>query len=207
MNTILKTNGNQRLSLDATTGEDGSSESCVIDPAAEEYESLPPAHRHILRCSSNLTDRYHGPCTLFALCNEFSNNLLSAQLEKPSNSPKAGCPRNKKQKPNRPAVDDAVKDLLGHICLTAGTEESVDLQSDLVPIRLPPKQFLLMAQTQFFQQADYATDNFMQSRFCSNVERVYSRPLTPATKLGLSASIQSYFSFWGRKAQPRTAIL
>lgn len=179
MNTILKTNGSQRLSLDAGMGDDGAGESCVIDPAAEEYDCLPPAHRHILRCSSSLTDRYHGPCTLFALCNEFSDNLLSAQLEKPSNPPKAGCPRKKKQKPNTPAVEDAVKDILGHICLAAGTEEPVDLQSDLIPIRLPPKQFLLMAQTQFFQQADYATDIFMPSHFCSNVERVYSRPLTP----------------------------
>jgi hypothetical protein len=37
-----------------------------------------------------------------------------------------------------------------------------------------------MAQTQFFQQTDYATDIFVQSCFWSNVERVYSRPFTPA---------------------------
>lgn len=81
---------------------------------------------------------------------------------------------------NRPAINDAAKNLLEHICLEAGVEESNDLQADPTPIRLPPKQFLLVAQARFFQQIDYATDLFVHPCFWSNVERVYSRPLTPA---------------------------
>jgi len=66
------------------------------------------------------------------------------------------------------------------MCFEAGIEDSFNLQSDHVTIRLPPKQFLLTIQTQYFQQADYTTDIFVQSCFWSNVERIYSRPFTPA---------------------------
>lgn len=58
--------------------------------------------------------------------------------------------------------------------MEAGIESSFDVQPDPYPIRLPPKRFLVMVQTQFFQQADYATDVFVQSCFQSNVERTYS---------------------------------
>ena len=178
MNTLLKMNGNQRLFVEPATEDDCSGGFSANDPLSEDSTSLPPTDRHIVRSSSNLTDRYHGPCTLFALCNEFCDTLLSVEQMPTPTSAKNESQRSKRH--NRPAINDATKDLLDHICLEAGTEESVDLQADPIPIRLPPKQFLLMAQTQFFQQADYATDIFVQSCFWSNVERVYSGPLTPA---------------------------
>ena len=74
-------------------------------------------------------------------------------------------------------MNNAAKDLLHHICLEAGSEESVDLQADPTPIWLPPKQSLLMAQTHFFQQADYATDVFVFQR-----GRVYSKPFRSANE-------------------------
>lgn len=178
MNTLLKTNGNQRLSVETATEDACSVEFSASDPLGGDSPCLPLTDRHIVRSSSNLTDRYHGPSTLFALCNDFCDTLLPVQ---PTQTPTSATDESQRSKKHhRPAISDAAKDLLIHICLEAGSEESVDLQADSIPIRLPPKQFLLMAQTQFFQQADYATDIFVQSSFCSNVERVYSRPFTPA---------------------------
>lgn len=178
MNTLLKTNGNQRLFVETATEDECSGGLSANDPLGEDSPCLPPTDRHIVRSSSNLTDRYHGPCTLFALCNEFSDTLLSVQRMQTPTSTNDESQRSKKH--NKPAINDANKDLLDQICLEAGIEESVDLQADRIPIRLPPKQFLLMAQTQFFQQADYATDIFVQTCFWSNMERVYSKPFTPA---------------------------
>ncbi|KAI9652382.1 MAG: hypothetical protein M1831_006860 [Alyxoria varia] len=66
------------------------------------------------------------------------------------------------------------------MCAEANTEDSFDLQPDQNPIRLPPKQFLMVVQNQFFQQADSVTDVFVQSAFRANVEHIYSRPVTAA---------------------------
>ena len=178
MNTLLKVNGNQRLSIETATEDAGSGETLANDPLGEDSPGLPPTDRHIIRSTSNFTDRYYGPCTLFALCNDLSDTLIPAQRIQTPTSTRDERERSRSR--NRPAISQAAKGLLDQICLEAGTEDSVDLQADLIPIRLPPKQFLLMAQTQYFQQVDYATDIFVQSCFWSNVERVYSRPFTPA---------------------------
>lgn len=138
----------------------------------------PPTDRHVIRNWSNRTDRYHGPCTLSALCNEFCDTLLSVRTMQAPRSGEDGSQRGTRH--NRPATSDAAKSLLEQICLEVGVEESVDLQVDLTAIRFPPQQFLLVAQEKFFQQADYATDLLVHSCFWSNMERVYSRPLTPA---------------------------
>ena len=178
MNTLLKTNGVQRLSDEISTDDVYLGDLSTNDPLGEDSPSLPPTDRHIVRSSSNLTDRFHGPCTLFALCNDLRDTLLSAErIQSPVS---ANDEFRRSRKHDRPAVNDAARDLLDRICLEASTEESVDLQGDQIPVRLPPKQFLLMAQTQFFQQIDYTTDIFVQSWFLSNVERVYSSPFTPA---------------------------
>ncbi|KAL9130414.1 MAG: hypothetical protein Q9175_007027 [Cornicularia normoerica] len=177
MNTLFKTNGNQRLSIETATEDGCSGEIFAGDPLGEDGQCL-PTDRHIVRSSLSLTDRYHGPSTLFALCNDFCDILLPVQRIQTLTSAKDESQRSEEH--SRPAINDVVKDLLNHLCLEAGTEEAVDLQANSIPIRLPPKQFLLMAQTQFFEQADYATDIFVQSSFWPNVERVYSRPFTPA---------------------------
>ena len=181
MNTLLKVNENQRLSIETATDDAGSGESSANDPLGEDSPALPPTDRHIVRSTSNLTDRYYGPCTLFALCNDLSDTLIPEQRIQTPNSTKNEPERSISR--NGPAINQAAKGLLDQICLEAGTEDSVDLQADLIPVRLPPKQFLLMAQTQYFQQVDYATDIFVQSCFWSNVERVYSKPFTPADEV------------------------
>ena len=178
MNTLLKTNGNSKLSTEAEREGECPGELFGSEQLDEDNPSLPPTDRHIVRCSANLTDRYHGPCTLFTLCNELSDTLLSAPGTRIPTSPKDDSPRTKRQ--CKPAINEATRNLLDHICFEAGIEDAIDLQADPIPIRLPPKQFLVMAQTQFFQQTNYVTDVFVQSCFWSNVERVYSRPFTPA---------------------------
>ena len=178
MNDFLRTNGNQRHPPEIAIEAEHSGEVSANDPPGEDNSCLSPIDRHLVRSSSSLTDRYHGPCTLLAFCNEFRDILLSAEQIETPNSASDWYQQN--QRHNRPAIDVAAKSLLDRICVEVGTEESVDLLANLGPIRLPPKQFLLMAQTQFFQQANYETDIFVQSCFWTNVERVYSRPLTPA---------------------------
>ena len=165
-----------------TSSSQTEEESPITFPADDQFTKDTPSllskDHHIVRSQRDLLDRYHGPCTLFALCKEFYDATLSEQgtqtpflaEDETQNSPKQ----------DRQARNEAVKDLLARMCLEAGIEESLDLQLDPTPVRLPPKQFLLMAQTQFFQQADYATDIFVETCFRSNVERIYSRPFSAA---------------------------
>lgn len=135
-------------------------------PVGEDGESQPATDRY--HSSVDLIDRYHGPCTLLALCTEFCDITLAEQR---------GAQPSKLQE--KPANDEAIKDLLARMCLEAGIEESFDLPTDHINIRLPPKQFLLMVQSQFFDQLDYMTDIFVRSSFWSNVDRIYCRPLRP----------------------------
>ena len=178
MNNFLRTNGNQRTTPETAIEAERSSENSADNPLCEDNLCLSPIDRHLVRSTLSLTDRYHGPCTLLAFCNDFRDTLLSVELVETPNSTPNVSPQNRKH--IRPTIDVAAKGMLDRICLEVGTEESVDLQANFDPIRLPPKQFLMMAQTQFFQQADYETDIFVQSCFLTNVERVYSRPFTPA---------------------------
>ena len=166
MNNFFKSARNQRLSFEPSTEDDFLSGVSVNDSLEEVGQFLAPI------------DHYHGPCTLLALCNEFCNTLSSAQ-----DTQSVNAAQDKSQMDERsalPAITNRAKDLLDRIRIEAGTNESLDLETDHIPIRLPPKQFLLMAQTQFFQQADYGMDIFVQSKFSSNVESVYNRPFTPA---------------------------
>lgn len=178
MNTLLKPNGGQKLSIESRAENESSGGLHIYDSLRQDISCLSPTDRHVIRNWSNHTDRYHGPCTLFALCKEFCDTLLSVRTMQAPISAEDESQRGTRH--NRPAISDAAKNLLEQICLEAGVEGPVDLQVDPTPIRLPPKQFLLVAQAKFFQQADCATDLFVHSCFWSNVERVYSRPLTPA---------------------------
>jgi hypothetical protein len=126
----------------------------------------------------HLVDRPAGPSSLSALCHEFCDLAFSAQRPSSLRSTKDQIQQGETE--DHPAQNEAIKDVLTRMCFDAGIEDSFNLQSDHVPIRLPPKQFLLTIQTQYFQQADYTTDIFVQSCFWSNVERIYSRPFTPA---------------------------
>ncbi|KAI9830052.1 MAG: hypothetical protein M1819_005882 [Sarea resinae] len=160
--------------------EDGTSTNSIEDDQPDEGDpSLPPKDRHIVRSQGDPVDRYHGPGSLFTLCNDFRDITLT-ELKNGSPPPDSDV-SHQSNAPDRLYEGKALKELLTRICLEASTEESpFDLQSDHIPIRLPPKQFLLVVQAQFFQQVNYATDLFVKSRFRANVERLYSRPFTPA---------------------------
>lgn len=178
MTTLLKAAGSQRPFVETAGDEDFLTTFPADDQLSEDTSSLPPTDRYIVRCPGDSIDRYHGPCTLFALCNDFCNTTLSEERTDGQVPSKDGLQQSKRQ--DSPSQIEAVKDVVARMCLEAAIEEPFDVQSDHIPIRLPPKQFLLMVQTQCMQQADYATDIFVQSSFWATVERIYSRPFTPA---------------------------
>jgi hypothetical protein len=177
MTNLLRTTGSQRSSIDLATEEEFPIDCPADDQLTDDTTSVPPTDRHIVRNQGDLIDRYHGPCSLFALCTSFCDTTLSEQRLQ-SLTPTKDEPLPNEQ--GRSAGNEAVKDVVTRMCLDAGIEEPFDLPSNHIPIRLPPKQFLLMVQPQCLQQADYATDIFVQSSFWSTVERIYSRPFTPA---------------------------
>ena len=176
LTTLLKASGSQKPCLDIATDEEPPTTFSTIEQLNEEEASIPAKNRYIVRSQVDRIDRYHGPSTLFALCKEFSDISLS---ERPSDNPSSASDESQPNEQNRSVKDEAVKDVLAFMCAEAGNEEYFDIQSDFNPVRLPPKQFLLMVQSQFFQQPDYVTDIFVQSSFWSNVERIYSRPYMP----------------------------
>lgn len=178
LTTLLKTGVHRRPLIGSLPNEDSSATLSIEDHFAEATASLLPTHEHGLCSQSDHIDRYHGPCALLGLCNAFSDTILSKQWAPSSPPGKDESPKTKKQKDF--AKDEFVKDVLVRMCLEAGIEETLNLQPNHTSIRLPPKQFLFMIQNQCFQQADYATDIFVQSSFWSNVERVYSKPSTSA---------------------------
>lgn len=142
-----------------------------VDTHVEEDTGILPTDRHIVRSQRHHLDFYHGPCTLFALCNKFRDTALESIA---SSNPEEA------QRVQDGGFDDqsSVKELLANICLEAGMEDSFDLHSEQAPVRLPPKQFLMMAQAQFFTNVDYSTDIFVQSSFCSKINEIYGRPFT-----------------------------
>ncbi|KAI9744712.1 MAG: hypothetical protein M1818_001637 [Claussenomyces sp. TS43310] len=134
-----------------------------------------PPDRHIVHCQDDLSDRYHGPCTLVALCNEFRDRLLGMQRAATNDhTHEELLPEDKVMRSGE------MTELLIKMCASAGIEEPVDLDHDKLQIFLPPKQLLLMACTSFFQQEDAMIDVFCQSAFCQNLEKIYNRPFTTA---------------------------
>lgn len=136
-----------------------------------------PMDRHIFCDQATHTDRYHGPCSPFSLCKEFSGILLAGA--RASNDILVRSARENQMGSHRISSSEAVEDALGRMCSDAGADEPYDPQADYVPARLPPKPILLMVILQFFEQSDYATDIFVQSSFMRQVERIYSQHTTP----------------------------
>lgn len=160
-------------------GEESSAQSPADGRPSEDMLLRNQTDRYTVRSEGDLIDRYHGPCSLVALCNEFRDLVLLEQRKR--DLPRPDDESQNSQKRQRMANnDEAVQGLLTRLCLEAGLEEPFDHQSDHMPIRLPPKQFLLMAHTEFFQRSDYTTDLFVHSSFLSNVEQIYSRPFKPS---------------------------
>ena len=178
MNGFFRTNEHRRLSIAVATPDEATGGVSVNETLDDDHPGEVRTDRHVVRSSSDLTDRYHGPCTLFALCSDMRKTLLSANQSEPSTGSQDESEHCKKNGMSK--LTDATKGILSQMCFEAGTEEAVDLHTAPTLIRLPPKQLLLMASTQFLQQADYTTDIFVPSFFGSNMERVYSRAFTSA---------------------------
>ncbi|KAI1017360.1 hypothetical protein LB505_004942 [Fusarium chuoi] len=126
--------------------------------------STPHTNRHIVRNTSQSLDRYHGPCSLYALCKEFSDHPLFCASE------------------NNNSGGNAVSEhmILQEMLNEASNEPHLDMLSHPVGICLPPRQFLSLVIGPFFKNVDYATDVFVRSNFQPHVDRIYSQPIGPA---------------------------
>ncbi|KAF5625387.1 GAL4-like transcriptional activator [Fusarium sp. NRRL 52700] len=126
--------------------------------------STPHTNRHIVRNTSQSLDRYHGPCSLYALCKEFSDHPLFSVSD------------------NNSSGENVVSEhmMLQEMLNEASNEPHLDMLSHPVGICLPPRQFLNLVVGPFFKNVDYATDVFVQSNFQPHVDRIYSQPIGPA---------------------------
>ena len=104
-----------------------------------------------------MVDRYHGPSSLYVLCNHFR---LHAQA--PNITTESGA---------------TLQDLLRNLCDTAGATELFPSYSDQSLSHLPPKQQAITALDRFFKEVDYTTDIFVQSNLLANLELIYSQPI------------------------------
>ncbi|CEF86318.1 hypothetical protein SNK03_011180 [Fusarium graminearum] len=140
--------------------------------AAEEWapdnlagtDSGPVAHTncHIVRDASQSLDRYHGPCSLYALCKEFHDD------------PIFGVPDN------NTSTHTAEHAMLQEMLYKASNEPHLDIPSQPTGICLPPRQFLNLVIGPFFKNTDYATDVFVRSAFQLQIDRIYSQPIVPS---------------------------
>ncbi|KAL8725155.1 MAG: hypothetical protein Q9166_007530 [cf. Caloplaca sp. 2 TL-2023] len=112
---------------------------------------------HVFRNQVDMIDRYHGPSSLYVLCNHFRLRALATSI---ATEPGA-----------------ALQDLLQNMCDIAGAMESLPSYSDQFHIHLLPKQQAVTALDHFFKDVDYMTDIFVQSNLLANLERVYSQPM------------------------------
>ncbi|QKD52561.1 uncharacterized protein FOBCDRAFT_180324 [Fusarium oxysporum Fo47] len=125
--------------------------------------STPHINRHIVRNTSQSLDRYHGPCSLYALCKEFSDGPSFCVSE------------------NNGSGQNAVSEhMMQEMLNEASSEPHLDMLSHPVGICLPPRQFLNLVIGPFFKNVDYATDVFVRSNFQPHVDRIYSQPIGPA---------------------------
>ncbi|KAL8911227.1 MAG: hypothetical protein Q9171_003574 [Xanthocarpia ochracea] len=176
-----------RLSLggdgDGDSDDDDNYEGSGFRPLQNDYSS----DLHVFRSEVDMVDRYHGPSSLYVLCNQFRLRALAAGIA-------AG-----------PGTD-----MLQSMCEIAGVTESFHSDSDHPYVHLLPKQQTITAVGHFYQHLDYATDVFVQSNLLANLERVYSQPMKPRDEvwaicfkaivllvLGKEFSAQAYNALFG----------
>ena len=175
---ITKLHGNGHPSL--ASGNTSSRESPTDSPFHQnsDDEDIPPhpllTTPQIVR--SDTTDRDYGSDTLYAWCTAFTDFVLAERRSRtPSRFPSSGQSLDH-------VVDDET-DVLGQhfrqLFLCAETQDILHIDTGDSQILLPPKQFLLMLHPRFSQQHDWNTDLFVQPRFWSNVERVYTHYSPP----------------------------
>ena len=126
--------------------------------------SIAHTNHHIVRNASQSLDRYHGPCSLYALCKEFHDDPMFGVVE--INMPTHNVA------PEHSILDEMLKE--------AGNEPHLDIPSQPVGICLPPRQFLNLVIGPFFKNTDYATDLFVRSTFQPQIDRIYSQPIAPS---------------------------
>jgi hypothetical protein len=112
---LLKANSSQRSSVERAEEENLPLVFMDDDHFMETTTSPPPTDRHIIRSPGDLTDRYHGPATIFALCSQFSDTVLHDQSSEGEN------PR---YSPERSQTMEALKDTLTRMCLEASLERA-----------------------------------------------------------------------------------
>lgn len=126
-------------------------------------------------------DRYHEPCTLLSLCIELRDLNMKTQRKKSRRTSRANSATST---PSRSFGEDISREetangLLTTLCSVVSAEVHLafnNVSDNDLPILLPPKQFLVMACSPFFQQENPAIDLFCQSTFWANVHRIYSKP-------------------------------
>jgi hypothetical protein len=121
-----------------------------------------------------------GPYTLLALCKDFCRNVAMHSKHEQKSSCILDQSVESAFSENLTTVDsNLLNNHLDSLCHAASMNYDLDWSLDVdCSITLPPKQLLLMAQSQFFQRVDYSTNVFVQSHFLNQVERVYTQPLT-----------------------------
>ncbi|KAF4335934.1 GAL4-like transcriptional activator [Fusarium beomiforme] len=132
--------------------------------AGTDSAAVSHTNRHIVRNTSQSLDRYHGPCSLYALCKEFQDDPLFYISENNISG--------------QSAVPEQV--LLQEMINEASNEPHLDMLSHPAGICLPPRQFLNLVIGPFFKNIDYATDVFVRSNFQPHVDRIYSQPIGPS---------------------------
>ncbi|KAI0173498.1 hypothetical protein GGR52DRAFT_388641 [Hypoxylon sp. FL1284] len=196
LTTTLKQGGAQRLIANA--GGVQPTDKNVVKAENPQTQSSGHVHtakkRRVIRNQDGQGGLHHGPGTLLSLCQELQDFMLSKEHglqpaqeqvtallngrgEDASNE--IGYSRRRNTQ-STISVSDRSAELLERICIIASFATPSDvLEPDHAPVKLPPKQLLLMALPQFFSQIDYSTDIFMEAHFVAQVEVIYSQPLMP----------------------------
>ncbi len=161
---------NTSANINASWSEIWASASESIDLVDKDVQSY-RLNRHVVP-SQDTTERYHGPCTLLSLCKEFQSSVERMQKSKLANE--------NDHPGGESRLVEKCNNLLSELCTSVGAEEALDVNHNNLQVFLPPKQFLLMACSTFFQLDDPAVDIFCQSSFWPNVDKIYSKPYTQA---------------------------
>jgi hypothetical protein len=163
-------------------------ESCVNKSRNTWNENL--GQPGVEACISQLNETEHddkrqsrgvlcGPYTLFTLCKDFCDTVVSYNLSEQENLHALG----QSAKYNfLEALEMPDSNLLSRhldsLCREASIQNEIAwLEDTNRSVTLPPKQFLLMMQSQFFQNLDYSTDIFVQSHVTNQIEGIYGQQL------------------------------
>lgn len=159
---------------------------------------------HVYRNKLDVSDRYHGPSSLFVLCSQLRARVMDS--------------------------DEAIgfgihmQDALNSLCESAGASEPFPSHNEQPLVHLVPKQQAVTAVGHFLKHLDITTDVFSRSSLLANLERIYSQPPKPGDDawaicfkaiallvLGMELSVQAKNALFGDFARSflpsRTALV